>query len=749
MKIVELHIREFGALKDWRMTPAEGLTVIGGDNESGKSTVMLFIKFMLYGLPKRGQAERERSVSWDTHCAAGSMTVRVGEEEYRIERSYTDGGRGSDKVTVFRRRDGEKVFVGEEPGVALLGVPKEIFESSCSIGQMQCAGLGGKKEAAAIQNLLSSADESVDIARVEKKLEDIRVVYRHKKGEGGRIGELNRQINETQRRLEQATENHARIEEVSRRLGENAAQLTQIEKKRDETEQLLGECNRIEIVQRFDQLHKNEEALRQLAEKRTAMRQSRWGDAPLPERTEPIRLTVLADELERREAEALEAASGYTRVSESAEWDEKAADIGAKAEAAGGEAALRSQMKNATALLTTGVIGTVLGCAATLIGGAVLATGALPIASALCLVGVLCAVGGLALCLRGRSKTKRLAQDLDTTPKAFSETLTNAVAQLRQKREAMERLAAAERARDAAQSSRERSAEELARLMSRLAPDRESTVQAAREEASRIETLLKDDARLEQEENSLRGIVANDRELLSVYRDEELRTALGDVPREISREMMDRAKREKAFLDEKARSLREAEKQLQTELINRRATAENPMTVADRLRTLQSEKKDCESYCGALETALEALRQAGETMRGNVTPAISRDAGRMMDYISDGRYSELRAGNTLSVSLVEEKGMTAPSELLSGGTRDAAYITLRIALMMQIFGEELPPLMMDETLCQVDDRRLKRILSLLGKLTEERLQCLLFTCHGREAEACRELGIPFYEVRIE
>ena len=75
MKVKELNIIEFGCLKDKRILLSEGLNIVSGDNETGKSTVLLFIKFMLYGLSRRSASntERERSVSFDGHRAAGSM----------------------------------------------------------------------------------------------------------------------------------------------------------------------------------------------------------------------------------------------------------------------------------------------------------------------------------------------------------------------------------------------------------------------------------------------------------------------------------------------------------------------------------------------------------------------------------------------------------------------------------------------------------------------------------------------------
>ena len=50
MKIVNIHIDEFGSINNRSFNFDDTLTIIRGDNESGKSTLALFIKFALYGL---------------------------------------------------------------------------------------------------------------------------------------------------------------------------------------------------------------------------------------------------------------------------------------------------------------------------------------------------------------------------------------------------------------------------------------------------------------------------------------------------------------------------------------------------------------------------------------------------------------------------------------------------------------------------------------------------------------------------
>ncbi|MHB8065969.1 MAG: ATP-binding protein, partial [Ruminiclostridium sp.] len=62
MKISRLHVRGFGKIEDFDITLSNGLNVIYGRNESGKSTLMEFIRAMLYGL-KGGRASKAGMLS--------------------------------------------------------------------------------------------------------------------------------------------------------------------------------------------------------------------------------------------------------------------------------------------------------------------------------------------------------------------------------------------------------------------------------------------------------------------------------------------------------------------------------------------------------------------------------------------------------------------------------------------------------------------------------------------------------------
>ena len=76
IRITRLELIKFGKFADYSIDISDGMNVIYGDNEAGKSTIQLFIKFMLFGIPSRGGKrekikDREKIIPWQDNKAAG------------------------------------------------------------------------------------------------------------------------------------------------------------------------------------------------------------------------------------------------------------------------------------------------------------------------------------------------------------------------------------------------------------------------------------------------------------------------------------------------------------------------------------------------------------------------------------------------------------------------------------------------------------------------------------------------------
>jgi len=64
MKILSLHIDGFGKLNDLDLSFEDGLNVLYGKNEAGKSTLHTFIRGMLFGIERqRGRASKNDTYS--------------------------------------------------------------------------------------------------------------------------------------------------------------------------------------------------------------------------------------------------------------------------------------------------------------------------------------------------------------------------------------------------------------------------------------------------------------------------------------------------------------------------------------------------------------------------------------------------------------------------------------------------------------------------------------------------------------
>ena len=196
MKIIEINIIQFGKFKDRTFTLEDGFNIVRGDNESGKSTLLGFIKFALYGVGRKNPSvavgDRERAVSWNVGIAAGSLTVEdVDGKRYRIERNGREGARGafSDKVKIIDLENGTDIYSGEAPGELFLGINAQAYDSMCNIKQLEAVAVGGDAVKGVIDDLLSSGDESASVQGAIKMLDTERRRLLHTNGKGGAVNE--------------------------------------------------------------------------------------------------------------------------------------------------------------------------------------------------------------------------------------------------------------------------------------------------------------------------------------------------------------------------------------------------------------------------------------------------------------------------------------------------------------------------------------------------------------------------------
>ena len=128
MKIENIHIGGFGVWneKDWEHL-GPGLNVFHGPNETGKSTLMAFVRSILFGFDRRGGTRRYDPLNGGIH--GGWLDVRVKDRPIRIERKAGRHVRGTTIVY-----DGDAAGSEAELEALLAGTTRTLYHNVFAFG---------------------------------------------------------------------------------------------------------------------------------------------------------------------------------------------------------------------------------------------------------------------------------------------------------------------------------------------------------------------------------------------------------------------------------------------------------------------------------------------------------------------------------------------------------------------------------------------------------------------------------------
>lgn len=144
MIIQHLHVDGFGKLTNLDLDLSDGINLIYGDNEAGKSTLCSFIFHMLYGMERsRGKASRfdayKRFLPWKSAVFGGSLIFEADGFSWLLERSFLAENR---YLRLTRLDDGANFADAESHLTHLLGDVNELaYRSMFMLSQQTCADI--------------------------------------------------------------------------------------------------------------------------------------------------------------------------------------------------------------------------------------------------------------------------------------------------------------------------------------------------------------------------------------------------------------------------------------------------------------------------------------------------------------------------------------------------------------------------------------------------------------------------------
>lgn len=145
--------------------------------------------------------------------------------------------------------------------------------------------------------------------------------------------------------------------------------------------------------------------------------------------------------------------------------------------------------------------------------------------------------------------------------------------------------------------------------------------------------------------------------------------------------------------------------------------------------TIEARLKDSYRDLAVLLLAKRTLEEAIAQWEKKSQPEVYRCASRLLSQMTDGLWQTVRMNAQGDIEVVDAIKTTRPPQLLSLGTRQQLYLSLRIALLMtaENVGRGLP-IMCDDILVNFDDTRRIQAVRALLELAQKR-QVILFTCH--------------------
>lgn len=704
MHFKELKITDFGKFHQKNISLKEGMNLIYGENEAGKSTVHAFIRGMLFGIEKpRGRASKEdtytRYQPWDSPSIyRGSLDFTVEGKDYRIIRNLEKNQKSTTLLDLDTGRE-----LGSDNGKIrelLGGLTESGYVNTISIEQQKVKT--GQELAGEVRNYITNLSlaksNEVDVnkalaflqgkkkelegRRPQQELKETRELIERGKTAEQRADSLMNQLNKVRQELLQADEKLNSLKEEG----------AQKEISSDYEEALL----RYPLMEdKFASYKNNKKQKKELDEKAAALRKE-ISENQYPKSNELKRdMEVLKDI--NKEAEGFEAEKENLFL-----------------EAAGRKHRVRRTLTGSALLLLSALF--------------LFAVGILS-HTKVWLGGIFILAGAALLAVRAFTAGRKEDREQEACLK-----------ELEKKQ----------------QSSRIRREEFQKKY---------NTGEEA-ELAALYEASIKAEMQNKFKEEQIKEYIGQEEQLEKKMAEgkEELLSCLMLIPEEKERFLLKEYEPEEKdllrvrdFLTEKKEEQQRVKKEFQEERDRLKLLAEQ---IKWELNTLSENEEELLFYQEkerkllekeeALKTELEAVTTAMDTIRGlsrnihdSFGTVLNRRVSGLVSELTGGRYSNIRIDENLEMK-AEVGDEYRIWDRLSTGTTEQFLFSLRLSVSDILYEKELP-LLLDDCFAYYDDKRTRAALSYLAK--EER-QMLLFTCHEREEEILEELGIPYNYVNL-
>ena len=774
MKIEKIYISAFGALKDFTLNFSDGLQVIYGENEAGKTTITEFIKAMFYGMPRRAAGQtisiRDKYTPWEGTPAGGRVYFEHSGRRFCIERQFRKSGI-TDKVTITDMASGKSESCASDIGKRLFGISLSAFERSVFIGNTPEFSNDNEALGEINQKLSNAAlggEAGVSYTKALNRIDDARLKLISKSGKvGSQITDVNN-YNALISALDETDAAARKKQNILMEIETAHSRMSDLQTRYEEIRKVLNSAKDIENAQKLKEycdLKDNLDVLTgeiTLADGTVAdemfLKKFEFGFSKLENMSERIRSeneqldrlnTAAAErsgaspELIKEKIITAENEMGRLEMQESVLKD-KIDTLEAESSALEEKALSAQAIKKAVnpALLIMGISAVIVGAGLYFLLKNIIVT------ASVCALGAVLTVLGFIFRPVNRTAAESARMRFDSK----NAELTALRAQLAVLKSEMNNNSAKIENLTVSLNLGINDEQIIKDLQSKIESDKEAF------EAERVKVLkffnLSADTDIEELSRKVNALSEKAQEqkqiklhLSYLSRDlgnisyEQAHKKLSEMEnKNISIDVAEQREKAQSISDEKA-ELQNRITRLETELKTGFRGMKDPEDLRREIKMLKERISAKQAFYDAASTAYEVLSESLIDARKTFGSTLETETLKNVKAITGGAYNTVNISSDFDISAEKSDVFgTHEAEYLSQGTKDQIYLSLRLAVSKLITENEPLPIILDDSLSQYDDGRFDAALKFLSEYSAD-TQILLFTCHNYVCEAAKQSGL--------
>ena len=244
MKLLHLHVENFGTLSQLDMDFHEGVNEVLQENGWGKSTLAAFLRIMFYGLEggrKKELSENDRMKykPWNQGAFGGSLEFEADGKQYLVTRSFGQ----KEKDATFRLQDAVTLLdskdYSDRLGEELFGIDRESFEKTSFIDSTLIRYRGINSTIGSKVGSISQTDDLNNYDAAQEKMKNYLNANSPKKRTGS-LYQLEDEIKELERDLKKQEPAQQRAAGVKEHREKEQEKLQQCKVEREQAQRELN-----------------------------------------------------------------------------------------------------------------------------------------------------------------------------------------------------------------------------------------------------------------------------------------------------------------------------------------------------------------------------------------------------------------------------------------------------------------------------------------------------------------------------